>query len=62
MNIFGNIKYQENINNDANFQSFPSAMLLLFRQDLKGHQCSDGVLKPDISLPAGSKVERTGTI
>ena len=31
MNIFGSIKYQASINNDANFQSFPSAMLLLFR-------------------------------
>ena len=31
MNIFGNIMYQQNIDNDANFQSFPSAMLMLFR-------------------------------
>ena len=31
MNLFGYIKYQVYINNYANFQSFPSAMLLLFR-------------------------------
>jgi len=31
MSLFGNIKYQANINNNANFASFPTAMLLLFR-------------------------------
>jgi hypothetical protein len=31
MNIFQNIKWQQNIDYDANFNSFPTAMLLLFR-------------------------------
>ena len=40
MNIFGNIRYQDNINNDANFQSFPSAMLMLFRWVSGRHACA----------------------
>lgn len=31
MNLFANIKYQENINRHANFHNFPNAMLMLFR-------------------------------
>ncbi|GAX83897.1 hypothetical protein CEUSTIGMA_g11321.t1, partial [Chlamydomonas eustigma] len=31
MNIFQNLKWQQNIDHDANFDSFPTAMLLLFR-------------------------------
>ena len=31
MNIFGNVKWQTNIDRDANFETFPSAMMLLFR-------------------------------
>ncbi len=32
MNLFGNIKFQQNYNRDANFRTFPTAMLTLFRQ------------------------------
>ena len=31
MNIFGNIMWQADIDYDANFETFPSTMLLLFR-------------------------------
>lgn len=32
MSLFGQIKYQENITRHANFRTFASAMLVLFRQ------------------------------
>jgi hypothetical protein len=31
MNLWGNIKFQENIDHHANFRTFPVAMLTLFR-------------------------------
>jgi hypothetical protein len=31
MNLFGDVKLQENLIYGANFQDFPTAMLLLFR-------------------------------
>jgi hypothetical protein len=31
MSLLGNVKWQQNIGYDANFEGFPSAMLLLFR-------------------------------
>ncbi len=31
MNLFGNIIYQSEINGMANFETFPNAMLMLFR-------------------------------
>ena len=34
MNLFGMVKLQQNYNSDANFQTFPSAMMLLFRMTM----------------------------
>ena len=34
MNLFGQIMFQQNYNRDANFQTYPSAMMMLFRCDL----------------------------
>ena len=37
MNLFGDIMFQNNYNIDANFRTYPSAMMMLFRWASSGY-------------------------